>query len=339
MSTTRRLEAGPASPTHSRKDGEPASGGVDFNNNGFQILSQGLGLGTTSTFAPHLWPGGNADFWRFAYELECVRPAGCDRTNFNATDANTFVFTLADDQNAQVGLTNGSTLMNGAWSRGPQAVTYNDADNGSGLRWTYARVDGVERFRYDYRGGCNLDASQSSGEYARVFQPCPTGGPYPVAFTIDTATLSDGAHTLQACAQDYGQTVGLSGTGSESCDQRTVYTDNTAPGAPAGLHIVSSNPARYLSKVAAIYSLPSNSGSPIVKVHYDITDAAGKVVVPEKIASGTNLTELPEVEARPHRASTASAYGWRMRSGSPAKRPPSRSPATPRPRPPRKIYR
>jgi hypothetical protein len=187
--------------------------------------------------------------------------------------------------------------MNSAWSRGPQAVTYNDADNGSGLRWTYARLDGVERFRYDYRGGCNLDASQSNGEYARVYQPCPTGGPYPVAFTLDTATLSDGAHTLQACAQDYGQAVGLNGTSSESCDQRMVYTDNTPPGAPVGLHAVSSNPARYLSQFNAIYSLPSNSGSPFVRVHYDVIDAAGKAVMPEKVATGTNPTELPKVDA------------------------------------------
>jgi hypothetical protein len=271
--------------------------GVDFNNNGFQILSQGLGSGTTSTFAPHLWPGGNADFWRFAYELECVRPAGCDRTNFNATDANTFVFTLADDQSAQVGLTAGSALMQGGWVKGSQAVTWNAADNGSGLRWERVRVDGTERSTIDHRAECNLDASQSNGEYARVFQPCPTGGPYGRSYTFDTASLNDGPHTVQACDQDYGQAVGLNGTGSESCDQRTVYTDNTAPGAPAGLHIVSSNPARYLSNVAAIYSLPSNSGSPIVKVHYDVVDAAGKVVVPEKVASGTNPTELPEVEA------------------------------------------
>jgi hypothetical protein len=271
--------------------------GVDLAGNGFQIFTQGAGLGATGTFAPHLWPGGNADFSRFAFELTCVRPAGCDRANYNGTDVNTMAFTLVDDQNAQVGFTNGSTLMSGAWSRGVQGVTYNDADNGSGLRWTYARVDGVERYRFDYRGGCNLDASQSNGEYARVFQPCPTGGPYPVAFPLDTATLSDGAHTLQACAQDYGQAIGLNGTGSESCVQGPVYTDNTAPGAPVGLHVVSSNPARYLSQFNAIYSLPSNSGSPIVKVHYDVVDAAGKVVVPEKVATGTNPTELAKVTA------------------------------------------
>ena len=272
--------------------------GIDFNYNGFQIFSQGSGgpAGIHNTFAPHLWPGGNADFWRFAFELNCVRPAGCDRANFNATDLNTIMFTLNDDQNAQVAMTSGSSLMQGGWVRGVQMTTWNVADNGSGLRWERLRVDGQQRHQLDHRGGCNIDASGASGEFARVFQPCPTGGPYGHSYTFDTASLSDGQHTVQACAQDYGQAVGLNGTGSESCDQRTVFTDNTAPGAPVGLHIVSANPARYLSQFGAIFSLPPNSGSPITKVHYSVTDAAGKVLVPEKVVSGSNPTELAKIE-------------------------------------------
>ena len=273
--------------------------GVDFANNGFEIFNQGIGgapNGITSTFAPHLWPGGNADFWRFAVELSCVRADGCDRSNFNAVDVNTLVFTLSDDQSSQVRFDNGSTLMSGAWSRGSQAITYSVADSGSGLRWDRLRIDGAERFTTDYRSSCNLDSSAASGEYARVFQPCPTGGWYPRSWPLETATLSDGAHTLQACAQDYGQAIGLNGSGSESCVQGPVYTDNTPPSAPIGLHIVSANPARYLSEVSAIYSLPSDTGSPIVKVHYDVVDAAGKQVVPEKVLTGTNPTELPKVE-------------------------------------------
>ncbi len=80
--------------------------------------------------------------------------------------------------------------------------------------------------------------------------------------------------------------MGLNGTGSESCDQRAVFTDNTPPGAPSGLHIVSANPARYLSQFDAIFSLPPNSGSPITRIHYSITDAAGKALVPETVISG-----------------------------------------------------
>lgn len=272
--------------------------GVDFANNGFQIFSQGVGApdGITNTFAPHLWPGGNADFWRFAFELNCVRPAGCDRSNFNAADVNTLAFTLSDDQNAQIGMDNGSTLMSGAWARGTQAITYSVADNGSGLRWDHVRIDGTERFTFDYRASCNLDWSAANGEYARVFQPCPTGGWYPRSWPLDTATLSDGSHTLQTCDQDYGQAVGLGGTGSESCVARTVYTDNTAPGAPTGLAVTSSNPNRYLDHFGAQFALPPNQGSPIAKVHYQVLNAAGDVVKPEQVITATNPTGITAIE-------------------------------------------
>lgn len=278
--------------------------GEDFAGNGTLILNQGAGLpnsgvnwATTATFAPHLWPYGGSSFFRsLVFELACVRPAGCDRANYNGVDTNTLIFTLHDTQNAQIALTNDSVLMNAGWARGAQPVTYNVADNGSGLRWERVRVDGVVRFTLDHRSACDLGYSQANLEFARVFQPCPTGGPYAHSFNLDTATLSDGAHILQACDQDYGQAVGLNGSGSESCDQRTVYTDNTAPGAPGGLRVTSANPQRYLDQVGAIFSLPPNSGSPIAKVHYEILDVAGKVVVPEKVVSGTNPTELAKVE-------------------------------------------
>ena len=51
-------------------------------------------------------------------------------------------------------------------------------------------------------------------------------------------------------------------------------------------------------------------GSPIAKVHYDVVDSAGKVVVPEKVVSGTDPTALPDIEVsrstrRLHLASVA----------------------------------
>ncbi len=272
--------------------------GINFANQGFEISNQGLGIGMTPTFSPHLWPGGNADFWRFAFELECVRPSGCDRSNFNSTDANTFVFTLEDDQNSQVALTNGSPLMTGGWVRGNQTATFVWNEHGSGIRFERIRIDGAERWNIDHQatGECNTDASASNGPFARAFQPCPNADGINRAYTFNTASLADGAHTLQACTQDYGQYIGLNGTGSESCDQRAIHTDNTPPGAPSGLRVTSENPARYLDHFGAQFSLPPNAGSPITKVHYDVLDAAGKVVVPEKVVSGVNPTELAKIE-------------------------------------------
>jgi hypothetical protein len=263
------------------------------------ILMQGSGVGgggifwgTTSTFAPHLWPfGGYGSYRRFVFELTCVRPAGCDRTNFNAVDANTLNLILDDVSPSQIGLT-GGPIASGAWVRGAQGVTWNTSDLGSGLRFERVKVDGGVRQQLDWRGSCNLDWTPTSGEFARDFQPCPTGGPYGRSYTFDTATVSDGQHTVQVCSQDYGQAV----NGQESCDQRTVRVDNTPPSAPAALAVTSANPARYLDQFGATWKLPADPGSPVTKVHYNIVDAAGKVVVPEKIVGGTNPTKLDAIE-------------------------------------------
>jgi len=264
---------------------------------GTGATNSGINWSPTSTFASHLWPfGGYGDYKRFVFELTCFRPAGCDRSGWNAVDANTLVLTLADRQNAQASFTNGSALMQGGWVRGAQSVTWNVSDQGSGLRWERLRVNGGERFALDHRPACDLGSSGPNGEFARRFSPCPTGGPFAHSYTLDTATIPDGARTIQICAQDYGQAVGIGASGSESCDQRTIKVDNTAPGAPLGLRVTSTNPNRYLDRFGASFSLPPNGGSPIAKVHYAILDAAGKAVVPEKVATATNPTSIAKVE-------------------------------------------
>lgn len=230
--------------------------------------------------------------------MVCARSAGCDRSNYNATDLNGIAFTLRDWQDSQVSLTNaGSDLLQGRWVKGAQNVTWQSSDRGSGLRMERLRVDGAERYTLDYQaiGACDTSYTQTNGEFARKFQPCPTGGPYGRSYSLDTAGLSDGQHNLSACTQDYAQWQGLNGTGSESCDQRTIRTDNTPPGKPAALSIRSANPNRYLDHFGATFSLPPNPGSPIAKVHYEILNAANEAVVPERTVSGTDPSEVKEI--------------------------------------------
>lgn len=281
--------------------------GIDFANNGFELMTQGAGLcncgdqwATTGSFAPHLWPFPyQLDFWRFVFELECVRPAGCDRSNFNAVDANTFVFILSDDSNSSAVFTDGQ-ILTGQWVRGSQNVSFNVSDLGSGLRFERMKIDNSQVWALDHGPECNVGFSAANQEFARVFQPCPTGGPYGRTLPIETASLADGAHTIQVCTQDYAQYQGLNGTGSESCDSRVVHVDNTPPGAPPGLFVTSANPQRYLEHFDANFSLPPNEGSPITKVHYNIVNAANEVVVPEQTVSSTEPTQLSEIEGPAH---------------------------------------
>lgn len=278
-----------------------------WDGSGQHVLMQGAGVqngscdgvcwATTSTFASHLWPfGGYGKYRRFVFELTCFRPAGCDRTNFNAVDANTMILTLNDTEDSRATFTNtGSGILAGQWVKGTQNVSWDVSDRGSGMRFERLRVDGGERHSIDWRGSCNLDSNGSVGEFARDFRPCPTGGPWGRAYGLDTASLSDGAHTVQVCSQDYGQSVGISGSGGESCDQRGIRVDNKVPAAPAGLAILTPNPARYMPEVGAQWTLPPDPGSPIRKVHYTVVDAAGNVVVPEQVVTGANPTRIEKL--------------------------------------------
>jgi hypothetical protein len=278
----------------------------DFGGGGpYNILMQGTGANNsgiswapTSTFASHLWPfSGYGYYRRFIFELTCMRPAGCDRSNYNALDANSMVLILADVSPSEANFTDtGSALMQGRWVSGTQNVAWNSFDLGSGVRMERLYVDGTQRSVVDRISQCDIGSSQLNTEFARVFQPCPTYGPYADNYLLDTASLPDGARTVQVCTQDYAQYQGLNGTGGQSCDARTIRVDNKAPGAPGELAISTANPARYLDRFSATFSLPPNEGSPITKVHYDLTDAEGNVVEAPRLLSATNPTAVPQIE-------------------------------------------
>ena len=279
----------------------------DFSGGGHHILMQGTGVpngsnggigwGTTSTFASHLWPFPSYGYYRrFIFEMTCFRPAGCDRSGWNAVDANTIHLTLADVSPVELHLTNtGAPLLGGQWVRGTQVATYSWSEVGSGIRMEWIDIDGARRFTIDHAGECDIGWSGASGEFARQFTPCAQAAGIGRSYTFDSASLPDGAHTLTACGQDYAQYQGLDGTGGASCESRTIRTDNSAPGRPAALQIRSSNPARYLDHFGATFSLPPDPGSPIARVHYVIRNAKGEVVVPEQIVGGANPTEVANI--------------------------------------------
>lgn len=275
----------------------------DFGGGGHNILIQGSGIGqgncdvcwgTTSTFGSHLWPyGGYGDYRRFIFEMTCMRAAGCDRTGYNAVDANTFVLTLADAFDSQVAWSGSSPFMQGQWTRGTQTATFAWNELGSGIRMEWIDIDGNRRWAIDHQatGECNRDFWGGIGEFARDFKPCPEALGIGRAYTFDTASLPDGAHNMVACTQDYSQWY----SNVSSCTNRTIQTDNTAPGAPPNLKVETANPERYLPNATAQFSLPPNSGSPVTRVHYVIVDAAGLAVEPEHVVTGVNPTEIKSI--------------------------------------------
>ncbi len=293
-------------------DGWQARFGFNYMNGSPQLqLVQGAHLegtapgywGTTQIFGSYLWPWSYPiDFYRWTFQMICAAPSGCDRSNYNAVDLNGIVFTLRDWEDAKVEWTNtGSDLLSGRWVKGAQNVSWQSSDQGSGLRMERLFLDGAESWHNDHGPECDTSSDQTNGTYARVFQPCPTGGPFGRSYDLDTASLADGEHHIKACARDFAQWQGLNNTGGESCTERAIRTDNHAPGQPAALAVRSANPNRYQDHFGATFSLPPDSGSPIAKAHYDVVDEAGNPVMPEKTLASTNPTELKDVEgpARP----------------------------------------
>ena len=279
--------------------------GEDFAGGVHNIMLQGSGIegtgpepfitkNTTSIFAAHLWPyGGWDDYKRFVFGLWCVRPAGCDRSNFNAVDANSITLVANDKHDPSASFVDGPTVR-GEWVRGYQVLAWYESDLGSGLRFSRLGTDGSVfgdgTINYESNGGCRIGHRDGNREFAKSLQPC-TLGPYLRYYGFETGSVSDGVHQLAICLQDYSQYV----NGADTCDRRTVRTDNTAPGAPPGLKVTSGNPQRYSSDVGVSFSLPPNAGSPITKVHYSVINAAGAVVQPEQVVSATNPTGLKSV--------------------------------------------
>lgn len=268
-----------------------------------QIMVQGAGGGSGSllpsstVFGPHIWPeGGYLDFNRFVFGMFCVRADRCDASGNNAADLNGMVFILSDDSDSHPEFTQtDSPLLAGHWVTGNQHLTFSVSDAGSGIREERAYVDGAEIWSLDHAAECGTSVTPGNGEWARSYTPCPTGGPWDRSVSFNTAAFKDGNHTVQVCSQDFAQFQGLNGTGGQSCTARTIATDNTAPAAPTGLSVVSSNPDRYLSKFGAQFQLPPNEGSPVTKAYYNIVDAAGNVVTPAQEFAGVNPTSIPTI--------------------------------------------
>ena len=281
--------------------------GEGYDGGEYNILMQGSGVPyeginapATSNFDYHAWPfGGYGDYKRLVFAMSCYRPAGCSREGWNAADANSIAITLNDKEAPHVNFEGESHVFAGDWVKGNNAIAWRESDQGSGLRFSRLKVDGSTlsdgTIDYQANGGCRTGYSDSNGEFARDFTPC-TQGPYLRYYPLRTEWFSDGQHQLQTCVQDFAEYQHLGGSASESCDSRTIHTDNTPPSRPAALTIRSANPNRYLDHFGATFSLPPDPGSPIARVHYMVLNAKGEVVVPEQVVAGTNPTEVADIQ-------------------------------------------
>ena len=279
---------------------------------GSGVAPGGINAPATSNFNYHAWPFGSyGDYKRLVFAMTCYRPNGCSREGWNAADANSIAITLNDKSDAHVNWEGDSHVLAGDWVKGNNAIAWRESDVGSGLRFSRLKVDGATlsdgTIDYQANGGCRTGHSDANGEFARDFTPC-TQGPYLRYYPLRTEWFSDGQHQISTCVQDFAQYQHLGGSATESCDTRTIHTDNTAPGKPAELKVTSANPERYLEHFGASFSLPPDQGSPIAKVHYEVLNGKGEVLVPEKTVAATDPTSLANIAG----PSTPGAYTLRV---------------------------
>jgi hypothetical protein len=194
------------------------------------------------------------DTTSLAIELVC-EPAPVDLTvcangfsqHFARVELNSATVTVTDNQAPQITSTSGPLFADGLVA-GTLSGTIDGSDN-SGVQ--YARV---------YVDGTQVAQQESSCDFTRP-APCPANSSN--QFSLDTSTLSNGPHQIQAALVDAAgnQTV---------ASPVQVTVDNASPSAPTGLQVNGHGSGAWVNQPAMItWTNPSQlQGDPISQVNW-----------------------------------------------------------------------
>jgi hypothetical protein len=159
--------------------------------------------------------------------------------------------TISDPTSPTVGAPTGAGWTTDTWSQGTLPLALASSD-----------ITGISATRV-YADGSLIASLQRSCSYDRP-RPCsdePVG-----AVGLPTSGLADGVHQIAVS--------GVDAAGNETRVQRAapLLVDNNAPAAPVGL--VSPAPSSTENRFEAHWSLPPDTGSPIVAARYQLCQAA-----------------------------------------------------------------
>lgn len=203
-------------------DGNPLPGETCSSNGDCEISGEATqtGLDTTS----------------LAVELVC-EPAPVHVTvcgngfsqHFARVELNSATVTITDEQPPQITSTNGP-LFAGGLVAGTLSGTIDGSDN-SGVQYARIYVDGTQVAQQAYPCDFTLPA------------PCPASSSS--QFSLDTRTLSDGPHTIQAGVVD--------AAGNQTLGSPVLVTvDNTSPSAASGLQVNGRGGGAWINQPATI---------------------------------------------------------------------------------------
>ena len=217
---------------------------------------------------------GSAGAARVVAQLRCYRAGGCDLAALGGATNRSRGIELTVRDTAAPSVAASGPLVDGTarWHRGAETVNAGARDDGSGVRGWNILLDGTTT-RSLGTEACPGDR----GGYAVSLQPCPAGPA--AAFSIDTASIPDGSHTVQVCASDYG---GVANAGCTA--QATLRVDNGAPLQPVGLEVAGGEDRWHPSREFDLsWKLPAEgNGSPLSWTHVQVLDSEGGTAVPER---------------------------------------------------------
>lgn len=222
----------------------------------------------------------------FESRLICARPAPkrCETNPSSAAMVRALTITLED--NVAPSLTTSGSALAGGWLRGAVQVGYSASDLGGGLRWGEVLVDG-SRVGYGEHA-CNL-VKVGGDWHGREMRPCALQGS--AAHSIQTASLSDGSHSVQACVSDIA--------GNRSCSAaRAIQVDNNPPSAPGHLKVAGGEGWRRSRNFEVNWTNPGQgSASPIAGASYRVSGPGG-FDSGERYVAAAGITSLkgPELE-------------------------------------------
>jgi hypothetical protein len=181
--------------------------------------------------------------WAFEAALQCLLGGplvGCTRSVPSAMRLSGLMLTVEDPQPPQVRL--GGALPAPGWHRGKAALELGAEDVGAGVAAVGATIDGASVLAE--APTCAVRTIEGAVRAIRM-QPCPPMATKSVE--VDTAGLADGAHTLRACATDFG--------GGQGCAPDTaIEVDNSPP----SIGFVAADERRVTATVSDRYSGPAS---------------------------------------------------------------------------------
>lgn len=222
----------------------------------------------------------------FESRLVCARPdpKRCDTNPSSAAMVRALTITLED--NAAPALSASGSALAGGWLRGAVQAGYSATDRGGGLHWGEVLIDG-RRVGYGEHA-CNL-VKVGADVHGREMRPCPLQGS--AVHPVQTASLSDGAHSAQACVADFA--------GNRVCTApRAIHVDNNPPAAPASLKVVGGEGWRRDGGFEVGWANPAQgSAAPIAGASYRVSGPGG-FDSGERYLGAAGITSLkgPELE-------------------------------------------